>query len=734
MIIDEECTEAEGGVYHIKCFACTSCRRPLGGLQYIMHPVSDASDIREPYCTDCFDSLFGEYCEGCGQLIHVAKGAAITHEGRSWHANECCFKCQNCQQSLLGLPFLPHSSGFIFCSVNCSKDAFNPRLRQSNNQHQQQLLQQQQHQQQMNHSSDTGTSATSTPSCISRNNEDHVMESLDCKSGSEMRDSVSISQLTRIQDEVTPPPLPSLSPSSGCSSSNSIQANSLNDSNCKNDDHHHQQQEQLHHHRPVLESGSLKQQTPPPVFQTSSPSLSARAEREYSATSRPAPAQGPDQALYSSLSAKKTEDGDQDEVSKREIILLHPVHQQEDGVIPEDSASSSYYACIGSLFNQAVVLPHQSVQIPVNPHSASSFTAIVHSEDQLADSRKMIAIHAQQNQGVVSHQIRDRDGHQILAEEIPPATQSPPSPVPSLPPKSPTICLLNGTSYETPAEGQVNPAFKTDEADSSESNNNKNDLIEELESIRIVDQSSSKSEYQEIEHRYKIHFPCQNSGQIGAFADHFFRLLFPFYPFDSVVDHDDHHNSAPKTVSFDETMKEKESSSSSARRLRRRRRGKRKHHHNHHSRRRRDHRHHRNHRSSSKSKSNSEDEEEDEEESDCCSCSSCCSESSSCSDSSCSTCSSSSSSDEDDDGAGDSFDLQWTSNRMPVSSEGIGSEASVAGASGHKSRKQGRVSSVSHHQQQFLTSSNTATGSLTRPPLPLRPDIKRQPNTACLIQ
>lgn len=485
MIIDEECTEAEGGVYHIKCFACTSCRRPLGGLQYIMHPVSDASDIREPYCTDCFDSLFGEYCEGCGQLIHVAKGAAITHEGRSWHANECCFKCQNCQQSLLGLPFLPHSSGYIFCSVNCSKDAFNPRLRQSNNQQlQQQQLQQQQ---QLNHSSDTGTSATSTPSCMSKNNEDHVMESLDCKSGSEIRDSGSISQLTRIQDEATPPPLPSLSPSSGCSSSNSIQANSLNSSS-KNDYHHHQ--EQLHH-RPVLESCSLKQ-TPPPVFQTSSP-LSAKAEREYSTTR---PAHGPEQqALYSSSSAKKTEDGDQDEVSKREIILLHAVHQEE-GVVPEDSASSSYYACIGSLFNQAVVLPHQSVQIPVNPHSASSFPAIVHSEDQVADSRKMIAIHAQhQDQGVVSHQIRDRDGHQNLTEEHPLATQSPPSPVPSLPPKSPTICLLNGTSYETPAEGQVNPAFKTDEADSSESNNNKNDLIEELESIRIVDQSSSKSEY-----------------------------------------------------------------------------------------------------------------------------------------------------------------------------------------------------------------------------------------------
>lgn len=173
IIIDEECTEAEGGVYHINCFSCASCRIPLGGLQYIMHPVvsndpdnqigsnsknnygslndddsnnsharsssthhhpsshshqsssslDSSSPIKSPYCTSCFDSLFGEYCEGCGDLIHVAKGPAITHEGRSWHACHSCFKCYFCQLSLLGLPFLPHSSGFIFCSIKCSQES-----------------------------------------------------------------------------------------------------------------------------------------------------------------------------------------------------------------------------------------------------------------------------------------------------------------------------------------------------------------------------------------------------------------------------------------------------------------------------------------------------------------------------------------------------------------------------------------------------------------------------------
>lgn len=135
LIVDEECTEAEGGFYHIKCFACTSCHRTLGGLQYIMHSTgvtsnagnsssSSSASPKEPYCTECFDSLFGEYCEGCGQLIQVGTVEAITHEGRKWHAVDACFNCHNCNQSLLGLPFLPHSSGLIFCSDECSREAF----------------------------------------------------------------------------------------------------------------------------------------------------------------------------------------------------------------------------------------------------------------------------------------------------------------------------------------------------------------------------------------------------------------------------------------------------------------------------------------------------------------------------------------------------------------------------------------------------------------------------------
>ena len=44
----------------------------------------------------------------------------MAHEGQHWHANETCFSCKNCGQTLLGGPFLPRR-GLIYCSVACSK-------------------------------------------------------------------------------------------------------------------------------------------------------------------------------------------------------------------------------------------------------------------------------------------------------------------------------------------------------------------------------------------------------------------------------------------------------------------------------------------------------------------------------------------------------------------------------------------------------------------------------------
>lgn len=46
----------------MKHFACFECETMLGGQRYIM------KDGR-PYCCGCFESLYAEYCEACGENI-----------------------------------------------------------------------------------------------------------------------------------------------------------------------------------------------------------------------------------------------------------------------------------------------------------------------------------------------------------------------------------------------------------------------------------------------------------------------------------------------------------------------------------------------------------------------------------------------------------------------------------------------------------------------------------------
>lgn len=126
LILDEECTEAEGKAWHIGHFCCSECKRSLGGQQYIMANAekkdspSGNTNKQLPYCLTCFDILWAELCEACGELIGCEVGAII-HEGRSWHATDTCFRCSLCLKSLLGKPFLPALDGCIYCSLTCSQ-------------------------------------------------------------------------------------------------------------------------------------------------------------------------------------------------------------------------------------------------------------------------------------------------------------------------------------------------------------------------------------------------------------------------------------------------------------------------------------------------------------------------------------------------------------------------------------------------------------------------------------
>ncbi|XP_028303260.1 prickle-like protein 2b isoform X2 [Gouania willdenowi] len=111
IIFADECTEAEGRHWHMKHFCCFECETVLGGQRYIMKEG-------RPYCCSCFESLYAEYCDSCGDHIGIDQGQ-MTYEGQHWHATEGCFCCARCKRSLLGRPFLP-KQGHIFCSRSCS--------------------------------------------------------------------------------------------------------------------------------------------------------------------------------------------------------------------------------------------------------------------------------------------------------------------------------------------------------------------------------------------------------------------------------------------------------------------------------------------------------------------------------------------------------------------------------------------------------------------------------------
>ncbi|XP_037902643.1 protein prickle-like isoform X3 [Hermetia illucens] len=112
IIFADECTEAEGRAWHMNHFACFECDKQLGGQRYIMRDG-------KPYCLACFDAMFAEYCDFCGEAIGVDQGQ-MSHDGQHWHATDECFSCNTCRCSLLGRPFLPRR-GAIYCSIACSK-------------------------------------------------------------------------------------------------------------------------------------------------------------------------------------------------------------------------------------------------------------------------------------------------------------------------------------------------------------------------------------------------------------------------------------------------------------------------------------------------------------------------------------------------------------------------------------------------------------------------------------
>ncbi|KAI1230992.1 Prickle-like protein 1, partial [Lamprotornis superbus] len=151
LIFMEECIEAEGRRWHLEHFCCLECDEPLRGQRYVMRSG-------RPCCRGCFESLFAEPCQACGDPIGTAvtplpfpragkaaepepsedgfKGKKnlslscgcpagadseeVTHQGLHWHARASCFCCSLCRKALRGQP-LTCRRGRLFCSDTCSR-------------------------------------------------------------------------------------------------------------------------------------------------------------------------------------------------------------------------------------------------------------------------------------------------------------------------------------------------------------------------------------------------------------------------------------------------------------------------------------------------------------------------------------------------------------------------------------------------------------------------------------
>ncbi|XP_025069528.1 prickle planar cell polarity protein 3 isoform X5 [Alligator sinensis] len=112
LIFAGTCTAAEGGHWHKGHFCCVECEAALGGCHYVMRQG-------RPHCASCYQALYAEYCDTCGNHIGLEQGQ-MAFEGQHWHATPNCFCCACCHRPLLGLPFLPRG-GQIYCSPACAR-------------------------------------------------------------------------------------------------------------------------------------------------------------------------------------------------------------------------------------------------------------------------------------------------------------------------------------------------------------------------------------------------------------------------------------------------------------------------------------------------------------------------------------------------------------------------------------------------------------------------------------
>ncbi|KAL8575291.1 hypothetical protein ACOMHN_001836 [Nucella lapillus] len=105
LIFSGEYTKAMEETFHKDHLACFKCEKQLIACRYI-------AKEEHPYCVPCYQELFAHNCEVCGKPIGPDY-KDLSYKDRHWH--EGCFKCSQCQNTLVNQPFAPKDEQ-IFCS------------------------------------------------------------------------------------------------------------------------------------------------------------------------------------------------------------------------------------------------------------------------------------------------------------------------------------------------------------------------------------------------------------------------------------------------------------------------------------------------------------------------------------------------------------------------------------------------------------------------------------------
>lgn len=113
LIFAPEYTQAEETHWHLKHFCCWHCDQPLGGKNYVPHD-------NQPICIPCYEKTFAHSCATCRQII-APNTEWVTFEKFHWHARPECFRCIECNMSLVGKPCIPKGET-VFCSSKCKRE------------------------------------------------------------------------------------------------------------------------------------------------------------------------------------------------------------------------------------------------------------------------------------------------------------------------------------------------------------------------------------------------------------------------------------------------------------------------------------------------------------------------------------------------------------------------------------------------------------------------------------